>query len=97
MGATADGMPFVGSVPGMDGVWMSAGFNGHGMVLCLKCAEGLVDEICGEQGSGEGNWFPRGFRLTEERVTRLKKEGFHGRRNDAAPPAVLEERSVVEG
>jgi len=30
MGITSDGLPMVGSVPGKDGVWVSAGFNGHG-------------------------------------------------------------------
>ena len=30
MGATPDGWPLVGEVPGRRGVWIAAGFNGHG-------------------------------------------------------------------
>lgn len=30
MGITGDGLPFVGPVPGEKGLWISAGFNGHG-------------------------------------------------------------------
>ena len=30
MGVTQDGLPFVGEVPDKSGLWISAGFNGHG-------------------------------------------------------------------
>jgi glycine/D-amino acid oxidase-like deaminating enzyme len=38
MGVTGDGLPFVGEVPGENGLWISGGFNGHGMSLysCLS-------------------------------------------------------------
>lgn len=65
MGATADGRPFVGEVPGQKGMWISAGFNGHGMVLCVKSAEALVGKIV----EGEWKeWFPRSFEISEERL-----------------------------
>jgi glycine/D-amino acid oxidase-like deaminating enzyme len=79
MGATADGRPFVGEVPGMKGVWISAGFNGHGMVLCLKSAEALAHML------GGGNmlkWFPESFVITEER---LRKSKFQGRTDMKVP------------
>jgi glycine/D-amino acid oxidase-like deaminating enzyme len=67
MGATSDGRPFVGEVPGKKGVWMAAGFNGHGMVLCLKVAEALVNMM----QSGEWpEWFPKSFVVSEERLGR---------------------------
>jgi glycine/D-amino acid oxidase-like deaminating enzyme len=72
MGATADGRPFVGEVPGSKGMWISAGFNGHGMVLCLKAAEALVEMI---QGRGRPEWFPESFGITEERVRKARFEG----------------------
>ncbi|OAL54496.1 FAD dependent oxidoreductase-like protein [Pyrenochaeta sp. DS3sAY3a] len=73
MGATADGRPFVGEVPGMKGLWVSAGFNGHGMVLCVKAAEALV----GKMASGRWpEWFPESFEVSEER---LGKGAFRGR------------------
>jgi glycine/D-amino acid oxidase-like deaminating enzyme len=89
MGATADGRPFVGELlgdgeqvgddaQGEGGMWVSAGFNGHGMVLCLKSAEALV-EMMGKRGRGEGlEWFPRSFLPGEGR---FGKGRFRGRRD----------------
>jgi glycine/D-amino acid oxidase-like deaminating enzyme len=36
MGITGDGVPYVGPVPGEEGLWISAGFNGHGAFRCRK-------------------------------------------------------------
>jgi glycine/D-amino acid oxidase-like deaminating enzyme len=82
MGATADGRPFVGEVPGKKSLWVSAGFNGHGMVLCLKSAEALVTMI--EEGGNEGvpEWFPESFLITEERLRKCK---FRGRTDMQVP------------
>ncbi|KAJ9669435.1 hypothetical protein H2201_000302 [Coniosporium apollinis] len=77
MGVTGDGLPFVGQVPDADGLWVSAGFNGHGMVLALKCAEALVGMMLGEEIS---DWFPDCFRISQERVERLREIGFKGRK-----------------
>lgn len=96
MGATADGRPFVGKVPGkmnhqhgreddvpIRNLWISAGFNGHGMVLCLKSAEALVQMIENE-GSGRLHgsvnldgleWFPKSFLITEERLEQCHFKG----------------------
>jgi gamma-glutamylputrescine oxidase len=38
-GLTQDLLPLVGPVPGHDGVWISAGYSGHGNVLGLMCGE----------------------------------------------------------
>lgn len=73
MGATKDGAPFVGQWPDSEGLWVSAGFNGHGMVLCLKCAEALVGSIFGE----EYDWFPDSFKITK---VRLETGTFQGRK-----------------
>jgi glycine/D-amino acid oxidase-like deaminating enzyme len=82
MGATADGRPFVGEIPGKKGVWVSAGFNGHGMVLCLKAAEGLVGMIGGGRGAERLEWFPKSFVISEERIT---KANFGGRADMKVP------------
>ncbi|KAI9698849.1 MAG: hypothetical protein M1820_007356 [Bogoriella megaspora] len=66
MGTSADGLPLVGAVPGEEGLWLSFACNGHGMVLCLKCAEALTDMLMGETAYKE--WFPEAFRITEERL-----------------------------
>lgn len=80
MGATADGLPFVGEVPGKRGIWISAGFNGHGMVLCLKSAEALVKMIT-QGGEGLG-WFPKSFLITDGRV---ENSVFKGRTDMRVP------------
>lgn len=83
MGSTADGRPFVGEVPGKKGVWISAGFNGHGMVLCLKAAEALVGMISRGGTTGDGlEWFPESFLISAERVGNAK---FGGRTDMRVP------------
>jgi gamma-glutamylputrescine oxidase len=46
-GATEDGLPLVGQVPGRDGIWVSAGYSGHGNVLGLACGELVAQAILG--------------------------------------------------
>jgi gamma-glutamylputrescine oxidase len=46
-GTTADLLPLVGSVPGRDGVWVAAGYSGHGNVLGLTCGELVAQAILG--------------------------------------------------
>lgn len=115
MGATADGRPFVGRVPGKmsserlpdsegsksevpsRNLWISAGFNGHGMVLCLKSAEALVKMIenDGPCWTNDGpvdlkglEWFPESFLITEERLARCQFKG----RTDLLPNERLVEK-----
>lgn len=38
MGITKDGRPLVGEMPGMEGLWICAGFNGHGMFVSVLVA-----------------------------------------------------------
>jgi gamma-glutamylputrescine oxidase len=46
-GQTPDLMPFAGRVPGHDGVWVAAGYSGHGNVLGLACGELVAQAILG--------------------------------------------------
>jgi gamma-glutamylputrescine oxidase len=46
-GATEDSLPLVGAVPGHDGVWVSAGYSGHGNVMGLACGELVAQAILG--------------------------------------------------
>ncbi|KAL0934132.1 FAD dependent oxidoreductase [Colletotrichum truncatum] len=73
MGFSPDGFPFVGRVPGEDGLWVCAAFQGHGMVMCWMCAKALVAMLTG--GEDLESWFPEVFRITQERMT----ERFKGR------------------
>jgi glycine/D-amino acid oxidase-like deaminating enzyme len=47
-GTTADRLPVVGAVPGRDGVWVAAGYSGHGNVMGLACGELVARAILGE-------------------------------------------------
>jgi gamma-glutamylputrescine oxidase len=46
-GETADRLPLAGPVPGRDGVWVAAGYSGHGNVLGLACGELVAEAILG--------------------------------------------------
>ncbi|KAI1487074.1 FAD dependent oxidoreductase [Biscogniauxia mediterranea] len=70
IGMTTDSCPFIGRVPGTEGQWICAGFNGHGMARIFTCAPGLVKLIRGGQWNDTG--LPECFELTEERLEKLK-------------------------
>ncbi|KAG9902987.1 FAD dependent oxidoreductase, partial [Aureobasidium melanogenum] len=89
MGTSADGLPYVGSMPEMPGMFVCASFNGHGMVMCLKSAEALVDMI---ESDKDVNWFPRALVVTAERFERK----FQGRLDMRAPGEALFDRSTVD-
>ena len=40
-------MPLAGRVPGHGGVWVAAGYSGHGNVLGLACGELVAQAILG--------------------------------------------------
>jgi gamma-glutamylputrescine oxidase len=46
-GTTADQLPLVGAVPGRTGVWVAAGYSGHGNVMGLACGELLAQAVLG--------------------------------------------------
>jgi glycine/D-amino acid oxidase-like deaminating enzyme len=45
MGITGDDAPYVGPVPGEDGLWISAGFNGHGGFRLSLLYRTAVDQL----------------------------------------------------
>jgi glycine/D-amino acid oxidase-like deaminating enzyme len=47
-GTTPDGLPLVGRAPDRDGVWLSAGYSGHGNVLGHVCGALVADAIVGD-------------------------------------------------
>ncbi|TKA74704.1 hypothetical protein B0A55_05095 [Friedmanniomyces simplex] len=84
MGASADGLPYVGAMPDMPaGLWISAAFNGHGMVWCLKAAEALVEMMIGDEAAQRAvdEWFPRSARMSRDRMGCK----FRGRKDLRAP------------
>ena len=49
-GLTQDMLPLVGPVPGHEGVWVAAGYSGHGNVLGFGCGELVAGAILGGAG-----------------------------------------------
>jgi gamma-glutamylputrescine oxidase len=48
-GTTPDRLPLVGRVPRQDGVWVAAGYSGHGNVMGLACGELVAHAILGHE------------------------------------------------
>ena len=81
MGYSADGFPFVDAIPGQKNLFVAASYQGHGMVLCFLAAKALVEIM--DQGDGQelDQWFPKAFRIINERM----RHRFHGRLHTTAP------------
>ncbi|MGY9069746.1 FAD-dependent oxidoreductase [Streptomyces murinus] len=62
MAFTPDRCPLVGAWPGAEGLWLIAGFNGHGMPYSQAMPKGLAERIGGGQGLGiPGSFDPARF------------------------------------
>ncbi|KAI1872028.1 uncharacterized protein JN550_004231 [Neoarthrinium moseri] len=66
---TPDSVPFVGQLPDMQGQWVCAGFNGHGMARIFTCAPGLAKLVLG--GTWAETGLPECFESTEARLEGL--------------------------
>ncbi|KAI1628937.1 FAD dependent oxidoreductase [Exophiala viscosa] len=67
MGYSADLMPWVGEVPGREGVFVVAGFTGHGMPRILGCSRAVAGLVSGKvKGVGEMD-VPKPYHITEKR------------------------------
>lgn len=80
MGFSPDSFPFVGQMPGEEGLWVAASFQGHGMVFCWKCAEALTEMMHQTNPQAPPTWFPAAFLVTEKRLGRR----FEGVRHTTA-------------
>ncbi|EGP88096.1 uncharacterized protein MYCGRDRAFT_92807 [Zymoseptoria tritici IPO323] len=68
---TPDSVPLVGPIDGLDGQYICAGFNGHGMARIWTAAPGLAKLIMGEEWAATG--LPECFRYSEERLEKAKR------------------------
>ncbi|KAI1103158.1 FAD dependent oxidoreductase [Jackrogersella minutella] len=70
MAYSKDGYPWVGAVPaglgGGDGLWLCAGYTGHGMPNAVLSAKAAVDMMCG--GEDAKIDLPPEYEITDERV-----------------------------
>lgn len=89
MGYSSDGFPMIGKVPGEDGLYISASFQGSGMVLCFDSARALVNIIHENHEKEIEKWFPKSFLITSERM----KLEFRGRLHTTVKPMGLEVKS----
>jgi len=72
MGYSRDGRPWVGEVPGKQGVWVCAGFTGHGMPNGTLCGRAAAKMIMGfERGDID---LPGEFDVSEGRMRRARME-----------------------
>ena len=44
-----DNQPFLGEVPGAPGVWLAAGFSGHGFMIAPAVGRLLADALAGRR------------------------------------------------
>ena len=83
MGYSRDNHPWVGKVPGKEGVWLAGGYTGHGMPNGTLCGKTVVEMMLGE-GSGEDvrevqrrmveeGGIPGSYIITDERIQRARK------------------------
>lgn len=82
MGYSRDDHPWVGQVPDQKGLWISAGYTGHGMPNGTLCGKAVVDLLLGEQEGKELSTLreemvakgdiPKSYLLTKERVERAR-------------------------
>ncbi|KAJ4375955.1 hypothetical protein N0V83_001234 [Neocucurbitaria cava] len=82
MGYSRDDHPWVGKVPGKEGLWLCGGYTGHGMPNGTLCGKAVVDMVLGED-SGEDlgvlsermvekGDIPKSYLLTKERIDRAR-------------------------
>ena len=91
MGYSADGFPLIGQMPGHQGLFISASFQGLGMVLCFDSAKALISIMNQDDEAELHSWFPKAFRITSERM----KHAFRGRLHTTVAPMDLEVRSQL--
>lgn len=82
MGYSRDDHPWVGKVPDKEGLWLCAGYTGHGMPNGTLCGKAVVDMVLGEMAGKEFGTLsaemvsrgdlPRSYVLTKERVDRAR-------------------------
>lgn len=83
MGYSRDNHPWVGQVPGMDGIWLSAGYTGHGMPNGTLCGKAAVDMLLASEAGVDleqtqrdmvrNGDLPNGYLLTSERLAKAGK------------------------
>lgn len=74
---SADGVPYIGELPGKKGQWLCAGHHGHGMARIFTAAPGLVKLMSGEPYSATG--LPAAYELTPTRLKAVQEAPSFGK------------------
>ncbi|KAF5631023.1 hypothetical protein F25303_9749 [Fusarium sp. NRRL 25303] len=77
MGYSTDSLPHVGEVPGRDGVFVIAGFHGHGMPVIFLAAEGVAAMTQGLVYERTG--LPSLFKTSKDRLESERNDILAGR------------------
>lgn len=67
MGYNSDELPSVGEVPDRKGIFIAAGFEGHGMPVIFLTSKGIA-EMVGKGKRFEEVGIPRMYKTTKERL-----------------------------
>ncbi|KAK0670547.1 FAD dependent oxidoreductase-domain-containing protein [Cercophora samala] len=74
MGYSRDSNAWVGEVPSHRGIWVCAGYTGHGMPSAALSAGAVAAQMLGLSEAGQGNArLPEEFKITEERIHRARQ------------------------
>jgi len=65
MGFTPDLMPLVGAVPGRDGLFLAAGFSGHGVSLAFNCGRHVARRVVGVRSAVPAPFDPARLAATQ--------------------------------
>ncbi|KIW24208.1 uncharacterized protein PV07_09936 [Cladophialophora immunda] len=68
MGYSSDLMPWVGEVPGKPGIFVSAGFTGHGMPRILGCSVAVASLVRGDAKHLSQTGLPAPYWITKDRL-----------------------------
>lgn len=68
MGYSADLMPWVGEMPGKPGIFVAAGYTGHGMPRVLACSVAIAALVRGDIKSLKETNVPQPYWITEDRL-----------------------------
>ncbi len=77
MGFTSDGLPLVGRLPqeatqrSGKGEWVSAGFNGYGMVNAWLCGKHVAESVLGKESP---EFVPEAYKMSAERLTGMSAD-----------------------
>ncbi|EXJ57707.1 uncharacterized protein A1O5_12497 [Cladophialophora psammophila CBS 110553] len=69
MGYSSDLMPWVGEMPGRPGIFVNAGFTGHGMPRILGCSVAIASLVRGDIKHMSQTGLPAPYWISEERLT----------------------------